>query len=107
MLATVVSRPTATRVVIDAGSKALTSDLLGQDGYGLVLGLDGAVVKSVSEEHGVIELKTPSDTPRVGDQLRIIPNHACVVSNLFDAVHLISNDLLVDTVKVAARGRVD
>lgn len=107
VLATVVSRPTATRVVIDAGSKALTSDLLGQEGYGLVVGMDGVVVKSLSEEHGVIELKAPSDTPRVGDQLRIIPNHACVVSNLFDTVHLISHDTLVETVPVAARGRVD
>lgn len=107
VLATVVSRPTPTRVVIDAGTKALTSDLLGQDGYGLVVGLDGAVVKTLSEEHGVIELAAASDTPRVGDVLRIIPNHACVVSNLFDTVHLISGDRVVETVPVAARGRVD
>lgn len=107
VLATVVSRPTPTRVVIDAGTKALTSDLLGQDGYGLVVGLEGATVKTLSEEHGVIELASASDTPRVGDLLRIIPNHACVVSNLFDAVHLISGDQVVETVPVAARGRVD
>lgn len=106
VLTTVVSRPTATRVVLDAGSKSLTSDVLGQVGYGLVMGTD-LTIKSLSEEHGVIEMAEPSDTPRIGDRLRIIPNHACVVSNLFDAVYLISGDRVVDKLAVAARGRVD
>jgi D-serine deaminase-like pyridoxal phosphate-dependent protein len=103
----VVSRPTATRIVIDAGSKALSSDLLGLTGHGAVLGNEGVIVKALSEEHGVIELDAPSDIPRVGDRLRIVPNHACVVSNLFDTVHFIAGDDVVDTLPVAARGRVD
>jgi D-serine deaminase-like pyridoxal phosphate-dependent protein len=106
VLATVVSRPTATRVVLDAGSKSLSSDILGQVGYGLVAGTD-LTIKSLSEEHGVIEMEDPADYPRIGDRLRIIPNHACVVSNLFDRVHLISGDTAIETVAVAARGRVD
>ena len=55
----------------------------------------------------MIELNSPSEIPRVGDRLRIIPNHACVVSNLFDTVNIISNGEVVETVPVAARGRVD
>lgn len=106
VLTTVVSRPTATRIVIDAGSKALTSDTLGMQGFGLVMGSDGIVVQSLSEEHGVIELDGPSDTPRIGETLRIIPDHACVVSNLFDKVTLIRGDEVVETVAVAARGKV-
>jgi len=43
----------------------------------------------------------------VGDRIRIIPNHACVVSNLFDSVQLMSTDGSIETVPVAARGRVD
>ena len=105
VLATVVSRPTATRVIIDAGSKTLSSDLLGQQGYGLVTE-NGAIVKSLSEEHGIIELPNASDTPRIGDLVRVTPNHACVVSNLFDEVHLISGELVIETLPVAARGRV-
>jgi D-serine deaminase-like pyridoxal phosphate-dependent protein len=88
VLATVVSRPTATRAVIDAGSKALSSDLLGLTG------------------HGVIDLPEPSDWPRVGERIRIIPNHACVVSNLFDVVNLVDADGTIETIPVAARGRV-
>jgi D-serine deaminase-like pyridoxal phosphate-dependent protein len=107
VLTTVVSRPTPTRVILDAGSKSLSSDLFGLTGHGAVMGNEDVIVKSLSEEHGVIELAEPSDLPRVGDRLRIIPNHVCVVSNLFDQVHLIRGDEGVDTVPVAARGRVD
>ncbi len=64
-------------------------------------------IKFVNEEHGVIELDTPSDTPRIGDRVRVVPNHVCVVSNLFDVVNLIKGDQVVETVPVAARGRVD
>ena len=106
VLATVVSRPTATRIVIDAGSKALTSDLLGQEGYGLVMGTE-MTIKSLSEEHGVIELAEPADRPGIGERVRVIPNHACVVSNLFDAVHMVRGGQVLETVPVAARGRVD
>lgn len=106
VLSTVVSRPTAVRAVVDAGSKALSSDLLGLEGHGLVMGLP-LVLKSLSEEHGVIELPAANDAPRIGERLRIIPNHACVVSNLFDVVHLVSGDRVLDTLPVAARGRVD
>jgi len=106
VLATVVSRPTATRIVIDAGSKSLSSDLLGMQGYGLVMDTD-LTVKALSEEHGVIEMPVASDWPRIGERLRIIPNHACVVSNLFDTVTLISGNEVRETLPVAARGRVD
>jgi D-serine deaminase-like pyridoxal phosphate-dependent protein len=107
VLTTVVSRPTALRAVIDAGSKSLSSDLLGLTGHGVVLGDESVIVKALSEEHGVIEFGQPTDTPRVGDRLRIIPNHVCVVSNLFDAVHLVRGEELLESVPVAARGRVD
>ncbi|HHY49309.1 MAG TPA: D-TA family PLP-dependent enzyme [Alphaproteobacteria bacterium] len=106
VLATVVSRPTPTRVVLDAGSKALSSDLVGQEGYGQLVG-SGHVLKYLNEEHGVIEMAAPSHAPRVGERVRVIPNHACVVSNLFDVVHLVRGGDVVETVPVAARGRVD
>jgi D-serine deaminase-like pyridoxal phosphate-dependent protein len=106
VLATVVSRPTATRAVIDAGSKALTSDAPSLSGYGRIVGHEDANIKSLSEEHAVVELAAASDSPRIGETIRIIPNHACVVSNLFDAVHLIAGGQVVETVAVAARGKV-
>ncbi|MCR6670220.1 D-TA family PLP-dependent enzyme [Devosia ginsengisoli] len=107
VLATVVSRPTEDRAIIDAGSKALTSDTLGMTCFGLIEAYPDAVITGLSEEHGTIDLSACTSKPRIGDKLRIIPNHACVVSNLFDRVTLISNDRVVETVAVDARGRVD
>ena len=106
VLATVVSRPTPTRIVIDAGSKALSSDTGGVSGFGAVQGHEDMVIAALNEEHGIIELAAPSGWPRVGDRLQIIPNHACVVSNLFDVVNLVGGNGEVETVPVAARGRV-
>lgn len=107
VLATVVSRPTEDRAIIDAGSKALTSDTLGMTGFGLIEAYPDAVIVGLSEEHGTIDLSACAIKPNIGDKIRIIPNHACVVSNLFDQVNLISGDRLVETVDVGARGRVD
>jgi len=107
VLATVVSRPTADRAIIDAGSKALTSDLLGMTGYGYVVGYPEAVIYGLSEEHGNIDFSASARKPAVGERLRIVPNHACPVSNLYDYVHLVSGDHVVRTERVAARGRVD
>lgn len=107
VLATVVSRPTPDRAIIDAGSKALTSDLLGMTGFGLVEQYPKAVIVGLSEEHGTIDLSACAARPEIGDKLRIIPNHACVVSNLFDTVTLIEGDRVLETVPVGARGRVD
>lgn len=107
VLATVVSRPTPNRIVLDAGSKALSSDLFGQVGFGVLLERPEFILTALSEEHGVIELDEASDWPRIGERVRVLPNHACVVSNLFDNVNLILPDGSVEVVPVVARGRSD
>lgn len=104
VLATVVSRPTAERAIIDAGSKALTSDLLGLDGYGFIPAFPEASIYALSEEHGFVDLKTCFERPRVGDKIRIIPNHACVVSNLVDVVQTVRGATITGTLPVRARG---
>jgi D-serine deaminase-like pyridoxal phosphate-dependent protein len=107
VLATVVSRPTENRAVIDAGSKALTSDLLGLQGHGHVVEYPEAKVTGLSEEHGTLDVSACATKPKIGDVIRIIPNHCCPVTNLFDRVNFIREGELVETVPVAARGRVD
>lgn len=105
VLATVVSHPTPTRAVLDAGSKALSSDLLGLPDHGELVGISGARITGLSEEHAKVEL---GDGARleIGQRVRVLPDHACVVSNLFDEVYLISGDTVVDVLPVAARGRM-
>ena len=106
VLATVVSRPLPTRAILDAGSKALTSDTLGLPDHGELVEVPGARVTSLSEEHGKVELPADS-TLKVGERVRVRPDHVCPVINLFDEVHLISGTRVVDVLPVAARGRLN
>lgn len=105
VLATVVSVPSPNRAIIDAGSKVLTSDLLGLAGYGHVVGHDSVVIDQLSEEHGRLVSEGPIDL-KVGQQVRIIPNHACVVSNMLDHVTLMRGNTIDHKALVAARGQV-
>ena len=106
VLATVVSTPTPDRAIIDAGSKVLTSDLLGLSGYGHVVGREDLTITGLSEEHGTLRAEKGQVTGlSVGDRLRIIPNHCCVVSNMVDVVTLFDAEGWRE-VPVAARGRV-
>jgi D-serine deaminase-like pyridoxal phosphate-dependent protein len=106
IIATVVSRPTDDRAIIDAGSKTLSSDLMGFSDHGYIVEYPLASLAKLSEEHGHIDLSRSQDKPKIGERLTIIPNHACVVSNLFDAVQAVADRHFVKTLKVDARGRV-
>ncbi|MFD1797287.1 D-TA family PLP-dependent enzyme [Paracoccus aurantiacus] len=107
VLATVVSRPTPDRAVLDAGSKALTSDLLGFSEYGTIEGLPDARIIALSEEHAVVDLGPHAgDAPEVGQQVRIVPNHCCVVSNLFDRVVFHRDGIVTRVEPLLARGTV-
>jgi D-serine deaminase-like pyridoxal phosphate-dependent protein len=104
--ATVVSRPTGTRAVIDAGTKVLTSDQYTVKGYGHVLEYPEAVIPHLSEEHGVIDLSGCRERPAVGDIVHVVPNHCCVVSNMVDEVYGVRGEQVEVTWPVAARGTV-
>lgn len=105
VLATVVSVPAPGRAIIDAGSKVLTSDLLGLTGYGHVLGRPDIVIDQLSEEHGRLVSEGPIDLT-VGERVRIVPNHACVVTNMVDSLHIVSTDAADVIWPVVARGKV-
>jgi D-serine deaminase-like pyridoxal phosphate-dependent protein len=104
--ATVVSRPTDTRAVIDCGTKVLTSDLYTVTGYGHVVEYPEAVIPHLSEEHGVIDLAKCAERPSVGDIVHVIPNHCCVVSNMVDEIYGVRGGQVSQVWTVAARGAV-
>jgi D-serine deaminase-like pyridoxal phosphate-dependent protein len=106
VLATVVSRPTKDRAILDAGSKALAADVLAAAGHGTILEYPEAIVTGLSEEHGTVDLSLSPTAPSIGETVRIVPNHACVVTNLFDFVHLAEGDTIVARLPVAARGKL-
>jgi D-serine deaminase-like pyridoxal phosphate-dependent protein len=106
VLSTVVSVPTPDRAMLDAGSKALTSDLMGLQGFGDVRALSGAQVYNMSEEHGFLDISKVKDKPKVGDLVRITPNHVCPVTNLYDKVVFVNGSDVLGAVRVDARGTV-
>jgi D-serine deaminase-like pyridoxal phosphate-dependent protein len=108
VLATVVSTAVPNQAVVDAGTKALGREPMradNADGFGCVLGHPDVIVKSMSEEHGILDLSSTSWRPSVGDQVRIIPNHVCIVVHLNDVIVGVRGDVVETTWPVAARGR--
>jgi D-serine deaminase-like pyridoxal phosphate-dependent protein len=90
-------------VILDAGSKALTSDP-GPDGsFGTILEAPDAVVVRLNEEHGYVTTAA-SGVLELGRQVRIVPNHACVVSNLFEHFAAARDGVVVDEWPIV-RGR--
>lgn len=116
VLARVVSRPARDRVILDCGSKTLSSDgargFAPTPGYGVVLKDvassepdDRLLIERLSEEHATV--KVAGDCAlQPGDLVRVLPNHSCVVSNLVDCIRLIDGTHVVETLPVAARGKI-
>ncbi|HEY8564478.1 MAG TPA: D-TA family PLP-dependent enzyme [Beijerinckiaceae bacterium] len=103
---TVVSRAAPERGILDAGSKTLTSDTGGLDGHGLILEHPRAKIARFAEEHGFLDLSACNDRPKVGDVVRIVPNHVCVVVNMVDRLIAVRGEMIVGEIAVAARGRI-
>ena len=100
VLSTVVSSPAPDRRVIDAGIKAMSSDRSNRgDTLGLVTApagvlADNIVFERAYEEHGILN-GTGIDALGFGNRVRIIPNHACGVVNMFSRVHVVDGNEVV------------
>jgi D-serine deaminase-like pyridoxal phosphate-dependent protein len=104
-LATVVSHPTPTRAIIDAGTKTLSSDRAGTaDGWGVIRGHPEWRIVALNEEHGILEL--PPGEAAIGTPVEIVPNHACGMLNLHDWVAVARAGEVIDWWRIAGRGLV-
>jgi D-serine deaminase-like pyridoxal phosphate-dependent protein len=107
VLTTVVSRAAPERGILDAGSKTLTADPGGGlDGYGMIIEHPTARIKGFAEEHGFLDLSRCNEKPSVGDIVRVIPNHVCVVVNMVDRMIAVRGNELIGEIPVAARGKI-
>jgi D-serine deaminase-like pyridoxal phosphate-dependent protein len=120
VLATVVSKHPG-RIILDCGSKTLTNDqargISAAAGYGAILAGDSdaldyareideaLTIERLSEEHATVRV-TGTTRLEPGDRVRVVPNHSCVVSNMVDVVRLVDGDQVIDSLPVAARGRI-
>lgn len=108
VLCTVVSRPLPERATIDGGSKTFSGDvpgnvLPGLPGYARALEID-AVIEAMNEEHGMLRV-SPGDTPKVGDRVRMVPNHVCTAVNLSDELIGVRDGNIVTVWPIEARGK--
>ena len=105
VLATVIGRPDPRRVILDAGSKALSAERLTPraPGFGLVLGHPELTVERLYEQHAIVSAPQPSGL-RVGDRVRIVPNHACTTANLHRRALVAAGDDVVDVWSIGAGG---
>ncbi len=107
VLATVVSTAVPGQAVVDAGTKALAREPLRADGDGWAALLDRpeVTVQRMSEEHGVLDLSRTDWRPRVGDRVRLVPNHVCIVVQQFDEIVGVRGEHVETAWPVEARGR--
>jgi D-serine deaminase-like pyridoxal phosphate-dependent protein len=106
IISTVVSRPTSDRGILDAGSKTLSSDLHMLEGYGYICEYPEAKIYALTEEHGHVDFSACARKPEIGERVSVIPNHCCVVTNLFDEFIGMRGDQVEVSWQVAARGTV-
>lgn len=108
VLATVVSTAVPGQAVIDAGTKSLGREPVRGaqgEGFGQLLEHPEVVVERMSEEHGVLDLGRSDWQPVVGERVRVVPNHVCIVVHLNDLVYGARGDMVESSWPVAARGR--
>ncbi len=105
VIATVTSHPEPARACIDAGSKALSTDLVGAaahrdafPGHGLIVNASGWVIERMSEEHGWLRWHgagAPTPLP-VGSRLEVVPNHVCMAFVMLRRAALVKDGAVVD-----------
>ncbi|WP_026690974.1 alanine racemase [Alteribacter aurantiacus] len=96
------------RVIVDAGSKALTLEkgAHGNDsvkGFGMIVEPTehhGLTLTRLSEEHGIMDGTAQFPT----DYVRIVPNHVCTAVNLYDHYVVVDGDTIVDKWSIDAKG---
>lgn len=111
VLATVMSKPTSERVILDVGAKGLTTQtrskgLCTTKGLGRIKGFDDVTIYDVFDEHAIIYSKEFSESVKIGDKVEIIPNHICPVVNLHESALLTHNGSVVGEYTVACRGKL-
>jgi D-serine deaminase-like pyridoxal phosphate-dependent protein len=104
VLVTVVSAPAPGRVILDGGSKTFSSDMGTPMGH--IVEYPQAVIYKLNEEHGYVDVSACPHSPKVGERLTVIPNHACGTVNMHNQVAGVRGQTVETLWDVAARGKV-
>jgi len=102
VLATVISRPTPTRIVLDAGRKTMPGDAAMPQ----PLGLPAIATLRLSAEHAKIELEAPSERPAVGERIEFVVGYHDTTVHLHEEIVGIRKGRVETVWRVAARGKI-
>ncbi len=104
VLAAVISRPTESMAVLDAGHKATGPDR----GLPVLEGVPGGKATRFSAEHGIVQLE-PEASPRLkpGDKAWLVPFDLGLCLNQYDYIRAVRGGRLAGFWPIAARGRFD
>ena len=100
--ATVMSRPTEDRAIVDAGLKALAFD----SGPPLVCDEPAATYERASDEHGRLGISGATNRLGLGDKIRLVPGHCDPTVNLYDWYVAVRGDRVEAVWPITARGAV-
>ena len=108
ILTTVVSTAKPGQMIIDGGSKTFSSDGVhaGEPSFGRVVEAPDAVFTKMNEEHGFVDISRVKDQFKVGDRVRVIPNHICVAMNLHECVYGVRRGEVEQVWRVEGRGKL-
>lgn len=101
LITTVTSRPTPTRVIVDAGRKTVDPS----NRFPIPVGLEVEKI-ALSAEHGNLKLVSPSDNPRVGDRVHFRIGYSDQIVHLHDALFGVRGGIVEQVIPVAGRGRL-
>ena len=65
-----------------------------------------AVLARFNEEHGHLDISRSTKQYRVGERLRVIPNHVCTMMNMHDEVYGVHGENVEVVWKVEGRGKL-
>lgn len=105
VMATVVSRPTTDRAILDSGSKTIAADRI-DEGHGYIAEYPDAHIYQLSEEHAHVDISACAEKPVIGERVRVVPVHTCVVTNLHNEIYGVRGEEVEVVWPVAARGTV-
>jgi 3-hydroxy-D-aspartate aldolase len=100
--ATVMSRPTEDRAIVDAGLKALAFD----SGAPLVCDEPAATYERASDEHGRLGVSGATSRLGIGDKIRLVSGHCDPTVNLYDWYVAIRGNRVEQLWPITARGAV-
>lgn len=102
ILATVISRPQPTVLVVDVGRKGMGAEW----GPPRLKDLpESRVTRYSSEEHTMVEVPE-SSAIRVGDRIELIPSHGCTTSNLYPEFVVHENGIVRERWPIEGRGKL-